>query len=224
MFRNIFIGVLGICLTLVSGTSAYAIQVCAPVRIGGKTYQVCTTQTGSLTCDLTAKGVGNCDQLNNTTVLGCCAIAEPFDGETTPEWVVACVNKSEWAAPGIQTAYFNGAVSGGGFLQQTDCEGKGIIPDFKVYTDFYGDLLGSPEAQAACPNEKNWEPVDAVPCRILVTDYAADAGGNTLDAKTFICELPNCESLGYDSVTKHFDVRQYDCEEADPTIYQSACQ
>ncbi|MFN2201838.1 MAG: hypothetical protein ACK2UO_11555 [Caldilineaceae bacterium] len=94
----------------------------------------------------------------------------------------------------------------GGMVHATEEE---LIADDSEYPD------KGTEFQKACWRQnKNWYPVDYVPCSMNVTTAVIDADGlvvNDLSA-TYSCVLPNCENLGWDSAADRPQRWQYQCE------------
>lgn len=65
-----------------------------------------------------------------------------------------------------------------------------------------------------CPGDAT--PIDFVSCKMNVTVQLKQKQrrGNkyrVISQETFVCSLPDCESLGYDPVKKKYDKREYNC-------------
>jgi hypothetical protein len=206
MSKKVILGILGISLILMLGTAADA-AVCVK-KLGG----TCLMWTGSVICGIDASGLGNC--FNDPTFLACSATG-------TGEWVVACGNPgaNQWTAPGINTAYFEGTVSGQTLVTPEMCDSNGNAYVF-VTAKASPELLADAVAAGACPND-NWTAIDAVPCSVEVKDYELDENDCKLADATFACALPNCSTLGWDSVHNSFEQRQYNCTRTSYNRYKT---
>jgi len=206
MFKKIMIGMLGICLMLMLGAAADA-RICVK-KIGG----TCLLWSGSIICGIEANGLGNC--IDDPKYLACSATG-------TGAWMVACGNpgENEWTSPGINTAYFEGTVSGETLVTPEMCDSNG---NAYVFVTAYAspELLAAAVAAGACPNN-NWTAIDAVPCSVTATDYEMDANGCILADATLSCTLPNCSTLSWDVLTQRFEQRQYECVRTSYNRYQT---
>jgi hypothetical protein len=197
--RTWIIGLLGICLIALVGKDASA-NVCI-FKVGS----TCIMWSGSVECQIDMSGV------HPGTTAVCSA-----SGEST--WLVACVNHGGNFPPGINLVSWEATLQGEYTLEEGDVErnGRANVTAFaNPEPQFLIDLVEA----GACPNP-NYSAVAAVPCSMEVTIQEYDEN-NCLDSDaTYFCELPDCETLGYDEVTMEFERRQYDCMRLDTNNYK----
>lgn len=93
---------------------------------------------------------------------------------------------------------------------QFDIKQTFITSPLDIAQSQYNQNLNALKPQ--CPGDAT--PIDFVSCKMNVTVQLKQKKGNTykvISQETFVCSLPNCQSLGYDPVKKKYDKRQYDC-------------
>jgi len=204
MLKRLIMVLLAMSLVLVLVAQPSA-KVCV-FKLGG----TCLAWSGSLECSIAASGLGNC--LEDPSTFTC-------TGSATTTWLVACGNPgtNNWTAPGINLVYFDGTLSGDYTVTEQDCSKNGRA-DVTVYADPNADLLAAAVAAGACPNN-NWVAIDAVPCNMTLVDREYDSSDCLVADATFDCSLPDCETLGWDSVTQHFERRQYNCTRNEYNVY-----
>jgi len=193
MFKKlVMIGLLGICIAML-GIEAIA-GVCI-AKVGG----TCVAWSGSVECQIGADQIGS---LSKNPKLQC-------QIDASGEGVLACANQGAGkAAPGIQLRLVTETETFGAFAPILKQNISGGVATVDVTTSLSTTSLED-LADAFCPNA-NWSGIGYVPCEANITFSQTDNSG-TLDAKTYHCELPSCDTLGFDEVTHKFERRQYDC-------------
>ena len=81
-------------------------------------------------------------------------------------------------------------------------------------------LLQALDDAGACPNP-NWSAIDAVPCTMTLRDVQLDYAGCVTADAFYDCALPQCETLGWDSVAQKFERRQYECVQTSTHTYRT---
>jgi hypothetical protein len=206
--RVLLVCLLGFGLIALIGNEALA--VCYVRNADGK----CLFGTGSILAQINENGLGNVSK-NPAYFL--------FDATTgeTP-WVLACGNhgSKKNVAPGVNLVYYNETISAQVQILKADVDKNGAAiktvvgePDLTYFNTLSGVI---------CPNP-NWSVVNAVPCHmdeVIDKVWQYVQGGihdgelcETATATFTDCNLPNCETLGIDRVTGHFEYREYNCQE-----------
>ncbi len=93
---------------------------------------------------------------------------------------------------------------------QYDIKQTFITSPLDIAQSQYNQNLNALKPQ--CPGDAT--PIDFVSCKMNVTVQLKQKKANTykvISQETFVCSLPDCESLGYDPVKKKYDKRQYNC-------------
>jgi len=197
--RITIIGLLAVSCVITLGSDASA-RVCL-VKQGGS----CVFWSGSVSCEnLNASGVGNVrkDPKNME-----CSISAPAVASSIPGLVFSANNAGK-VAPGAQAS---AASDFGGistiFPGQVDKNG------FASGINVKAALLDTELAQLDqfCQNDI-WFAIDFVPCAMQAKVTLVDEDtGDILGDETFDCQLPQCETIGWDKKAQTPERRQYEC-------------
>lgn len=203
--KGYIIGLLGISLTGLIVTDASAWMSCYKLPDGSCMW----VQIGSLVCGISATAVQE-----GETKLACTATA-------TDSWAVACGNPGEntWMAPGINIAEFDGTFTGNYSVQAGDVDRNGKASVI-ISNDVPQGLKDALVAAGACPGNKNWTVLDAVPCDMNVQYKKLDAFGCLVEDLWLHCST-NCSTLEWDIAVQSFVGRDYDCNVTSRNKYQT---
>jgi hypothetical protein len=208
--KALVIGLLGISILALVWSEASA-KVCVVKGAGG----ACLLWSGSLECGIVATGVGNV--IKDPVALGCEASATDLK-----QWVVGCGNpgSNTLMAPGVNTVYFEGGLSGEMQLlpEQVDKNGKATVSVFAKPSSGLLDAIQEANPDI-CPNP-NWSVNDAVPCDVHLRDVELDENNCVTADAYFDCYLPDCSTLDIDRKTKSFERRQYICSQTSTQTYR----
>ena len=196
MFKQVMIGLLGICVVAILGTEAAAQRI-----IGGSGW------TKGVSCEgISGSGAGNVTKDPKSVA---CDIAPTDQSQGLPGFVF-CHNSGANTPPGIQPANFSGTFGDITPLNPALVDRNGRFTGAAVIATLTDDQLAT--LRSACPNQ-NYDAFDFVPIGPfqLIVELVREATGEVLATDVLICTLPHPETFGFDKKTELPERRQYDC-------------
>ncbi len=200
--RKFFKALLGIGAGLMFAPMAMA--TCSPTSL----YGTCLWYTGSVWCNnLSAVGIGS---TNNTDKFMNCSIESTgtdASGNPLPiQGVLFCANKGGKVAPGVN-AFANDGFTGTATITTSQIDTNGTAHGINVEA-LATDQLASMNQYCQNPN---WNAIDFVPSAMNTMVTVTDSSGDVVSTSTWYCELPNPDTLTWDTTANAPETRQYNC-------------